>query len=274
MEKASNNIFRGFVEWSYSENGKVQAKEEGFNTITAGANYNVMSMTFGGPGIIGGGAGSGSFNDGAGTLSYAYNDGFGYFPNMYDLTSGNIYNASTTVPYVQFPFRNLFGQIWALSGGSGGISGNTSHLASVKPGFVIYYGTNNAGWGVNAGPWASSSWTTISSRTLTIANNNAQPKFGYQFLITNYSSGYSYTIDSIAWVPSYGWAGNYSYGWFQMASGAAPASFAQTMPQTLSYNGSGITAYTNVAISALYVLPYTVTINPGGQFQFTYNFLA
>lgn len=184
----------------------------------------------------------------------------------------------------QSAFVGIFGMVSGVSGAAAGLTGTKSFLTNVTLGWSCYWPQYNpqGDWG-NSNKWypmASPSLYSISA-SRTVNSNGGVPSTTWAFTISSTSSAKQYTIDSIVWSPqkvNVDWTGQSNSttstaGYWAGVSNAAPTFTPTTdRSQYQQITSTTPTVIPSMAVTAHYVLPYLVTVNPGGAFQFTYTF--
>lgn len=237
----------------------VDYNKGGDNTITSGASFNLLVWAF---------------------MCYSqqstrYVDVNGYqFPHLFELT--NTYGTGSSNPPIWYsPAKNLFGNIVGLKGASGGIPAHQTSLSNLQSAWWLQ--SINSGNADMASSNPFSVWAGFITCSVTpsvyssSSQNNGIPAISLNVTVTSTSSAQAYTIDSIAWSPMKSSPGTSSTSSGYWTLSTSNPSFNSSAPTTSSASTSP-TTLNNLAISALYVLPYSVTVNPNGALQFTYTF--
>lgn len=227
----------------------------GYNTISSGASFDLLSLSF-------------APNSESQMVNGAvrYTDANNYqFPGLADLV-GNL-NISANMLYAM-PLYNLFGSLMAVNHGSAGLASHQSFVNGLTPAWLLEKITGNAD--ILNSPWSITG--SVSASNNGSVTGSGVPSFSTSVTVTSTNAAQSYTADSIVWAPikSNPSAQGITNGRFVGALNAVPT--WDTSAVTYASQSNAPTTFGNIAISAMFVLPYVVTVNANGALQFTYTF--
>ena len=287
-------MMRGVVRniWAKDERGKtiLLDKTGTDNAITSGCAFNMLMSMFDVMGTLTTTSVSGTWTGGNLNQSNGfsggnfqpptvnYNDGTYNFPSLQQILSF-YYSGNGDTYYAQAIGTNRiyathFGQLMLLNNSSGGLTG--SHIPAVitfATGFTINWGgaDEQQGWSYNniQSPIGTTNTTITDSYSRTTSGT---PMLSHSITITASAGATPFTFDGIAWVPIVGFQGQYTVfyaqgWWFGNAQGS------NGIPTWASASATP-TTQADLLVSALWNPGYAITINPGGSFGFTYNFLG
>lgn len=226
----------------------------GDNTISSGATANMLQWLLSPIGET--------------AAASRYFDGTYYFPSIYDFQGSAIANTGSL--QATAPFYTLFRNILGLKGGAAGLNGKQSALTNLTPAWVLTSGSTYSFLGGDNYTIAGNVYKNI-TMTRVIQTAGQPASYTWNITVTSNAGATPYTIDSIAWEPLI-YSDTWSQGFALSATSPTTVLGVTSGAPILSSNSAAPTTTLGLYITALFVLPYLITVNPNGAFQFTYTF--